>query len=100
MPLQLGAAFAPRVVVEVEEPRHEVTVESLQSEMLLSALLDLRAALAEMPAPVVHVDQPDLTGIVGLVVEAVTDSKFPLVEPECERSHNGAAEAEHTGLRH
>ncbi len=65
MPIQLGAAFTPRVIVE--EPVHEVSVESLQSEMLLSALLDLRSALDAMPTPVVHVDQPDLSAIVTAV---------------------------------
>jgi hypothetical protein len=80
MPLQLGAALARRVVEA--EPERKVTVESLQSEMLLSALNRLHDALALMPAPVVHVDQPDLSDI----VTAVTQLNGPATPEEIARA--------------
>jgi len=77
MPLQLGAAFAPRVVVEhVEHP--QITIESLRAEQLLTAIGALREALATMPAPVVNVAEPDLTAI----VQAVTQIKGPATADE------------------
>lgn len=77
MPLVLGSAFTPRVIEAVEET-HVPTVESLQSEMLLAALARLHDALAQMPAPVVHVSEPDLTDI----VQAVTQLNGPATAGE------------------
>lgn len=80
MPLVLGAAFAPRIV-EVDEPRPP-TLEDLRTEQLMVALAGLQDALNHMPAPVVHVDQPDLTAI----VQAVTQLKGPATPEEIARA--------------
>jgi len=68
MPIQLGGEYRLPAVLLEPEP-HLPTVEGLQSEMLLSALSGLREALANMPAPIINVDQPDLTAIVQAVTQ-------------------------------
>lgn len=81
MPLELGAAFRPRIVEAVVEPAPP-TIEDLHTGQLLAALAGLQDALNHMPAPVVHVAEPDLTAI----VQAVTQLKGPATPEEIARA--------------
>ena len=68
MPLQLGREYLLPVAPVEPEPSH-VTIEDLRAEQLLVALSGLQDALNSMPAPVVHVAEPDLTAIVQAVTQ-------------------------------
>lgn len=62
----------------VEEQVREVDIADLRAEQLLLALSSLQDALNSMPAPVVHVAEPDLSAI----VQAVTQLNGPATAQE------------------
>jgi hypothetical protein len=66
MPLELGGAFVPRIVLPPPEPEPP-NVENLRTEQIVAALSALREALTQMPPPVVNVAEPDLSAIVTAV---------------------------------
>lgn len=68
MTVLLGSGFPARDTFGQDEPEPApYTVEDLRTEQILTALQELQAALAGMPAPQVHVDAPDLSSIVMAV---------------------------------
>lgn len=81
MPLELGGAFRSRPVPVVAEPAPP-SLEDLRSERLLLALSNLQDALNSMPAPVVHVAEPDLSAI----VQAVTQLNGPVSAQDIARA--------------